>query len=1055
MKTNGVNGASLSGAGSAPDTGVVGAARSVTRDASGNVAKLVPTDGMERSFRVASFNVGTLRGRSLEVVGILSERGVDVCCLQEVRWKGAGAKVLETEMSKYKIYWIGGEKGEAGVGIMVEQKWIDRVMRVERVNNRCILIRLLLGREVVNILSVYAPQVGREREEKEKFWERLSEVVGEIPGEEKIVLAGDLNGHIGERAEGYEKVHGGFGYGARNAEGEMILEFAEQQKLVICNSYFKKEREKFVTYESGGNRTMLDYVLVRERDRKFVINWNSVGGLECVRQHKLVLCDMRLRGWKGEKKKYEPRIKIWKLREREKMEEFKKKVIDNEGSKKYVEGGNSVWSEMREAMTKAATEVCGIRRGPPRHRETWWWSKEVEEVVKFKRTCFRKWKKSGLAQDRGEYVKARRRAKKAVLEAKERSNKELGEELDSEKGKQKVFKIARQMARERMDVVKVTCVRDRQGRLILNEEGRKRVWKEYMEKLLNEENKWDGTEEGEIKEGPECEINKEEVTRAMRRLGRGKAAGQSGVVIEMISALGEEGVLWMTDLCNWVVRERRMPDDWKRSILVPIYKGKGDPLECGSYRAIKLLEHGMKILEKVLEARIRQIVELDEMQFGFTPGRGTTDAIFIVRQLQERFRAKRRPLYCAFVDLEKAYDRVPREVVRWALRDAGLEEWLVDTVMCMYRDARTVVQTDDGRTEEFEVGVGLHQGSALSPLLFIIVMDRVCKKVRGGLPWELLYADDLILTAFSRDELIDKLRKWKRDMEAKGMRVNVGKTKVMWGEGEVRRDYGVKFPCAVCDRGVGSNSILCGTCGRWTHKKCSGVRGSLTKVKNFECRRCSREIAGEGERGCEKVEVEPGMFLERVSKFCYLGEMLGEEGGAELAVTNRVSKGWGKFNMLAPLLGNKGVSGIVKARLYEACVRSCMLYGSETWALTKENQRKLERTENMMIRKMCGGGEGVPVEKIRQEMGIMNIIDVVRLRRLRWFGHVRRREESSWLRRCMDMEIESRNPKGRPKRIWRQVVRDDLRLMGVEEDEAEDRDCWRFRLDCMRFMANL
>ena len=132
VKMNGVNGAGPSGAGSAPDTGVVGAARSVTRDASGNVAKLVPTDGMGRSFRVASFNVGTMRGRSLEVVGILSERRVDVCCLQEVRWKGAGAKVLETEMSKYKIYWIGGEKGEAGVGIMVKQKWIDRVMRVER-----------------------------------------------------------------------------------------------------------------------------------------------------------------------------------------------------------------------------------------------------------------------------------------------------------------------------------------------------------------------------------------------------------------------------------------------------------------------------------------------------------------------------------------------------------------------------------------------------------------------------------------------------------------------------------------------------------------------------------------------------------------------------------------------------------------------------------------------------------------------------------------------------------------------------------------------------------
>ena len=100
-------------------------------------------------------------------------------------------------------------------------------------------------------------------------------------------------------------------------------------------------------------------------------------------------------------------------------------------------------------------------------------------------------------------------------------------------------------------------------------------------------------------------------------------------------------------------------------------------------------------------------------------------------------------------------------------------------------------------------------------------------------------------------------------------------------------------------------------------------------------------------------------------------------------------------------------------------------------------------------------GEGVPVEKIRQEMGIMNIMDVVRLRRLRWFGHVRRRKESSWLRRCMDMEIEGRNPKGRPKLTWKQVVRQDLRMMGAEEEDVLDRDYWSYRLDCMRFMANL
>ena len=190
---------------------------------------------------------------------------------------------------------------------------------------------------------------------------------------------------------------------------------------------------------------------------------------------------------------------------------------------------------------------------------------------------FQKWTRSKSEQDRGEYVRARQRARKAVSKAKERGNDELAKELESEEGKQKVFRVAKQMARERVDVTKVNCLKDSQGRLILDESGKKRVWKEYMEKLLNEENEWDGEVEAGKKEGSECEICKEEVEWVMRRMKTGKAAGQSGIVTEMIKAMGEDGVIWMTEICNRIVRERRIPEDWQRSVLVPIYKGKGVP----------------------------------------------------------------------------------------------------------------------------------------------------------------------------------------------------------------------------------------------------------------------------------------------------------------------------------------------------------------------------------------------------------------------------------------------------------------------------------------------
>ena len=120
---------------------------------------------------------------------------------------------------------------------------------------------------------------------------------------------------------------------------------------------------------------------------------------------------------------------------------------------------------------------------------------------------------------------------------------------------------------------------------------------------------------------------------------------------------------------------------------------------------------------------------------------------FMARQMQENFRVKGKKLYFGFVDLEKAFDRVPRDVISWEMRKLVVEEWLVSAVMSMYTGAKTVVGTVYGNSEGFEVKVGMHQGSALNPLLFEIVMEAIFREFRVALPWELLYADDIAVIA--------------------------------------------------------------------------------------------------------------------------------------------------------------------------------------------------------------------------------------------------------------------------------------------------------------------
>ncbi|KAK3513060.1 hypothetical protein QTP70_000945 [Hemibagrus guttatus] len=402
----------------------------------------------------------------------------------------------------------------------------------------------------------------------------------------------------------------------------------------------------------------------------------------------------------------------------------------------------------------------------------------------------------------------------------------------------------------------------------------------------------------------------------------GKAVGPDDIPVEVWKCLGEAAVEFLTNLFNRVLESERMPEEW-RSVLVPIFKNKGDVQSCSNYRGIKLMSHTMKVWERVVEARLRKVVEICELQYDFMPRKSTTDAIFALRILMEKYRDGQTELHCVFVDLEKAYDRVPREELWYCMRKSGVAEKYVRVVQDMYERSRTVVRCAVGQTEEFKVEVGLHQGSALSPFLFAIVMDQLSEEVRQGSPWTMMFADDIVICSESREQVEVAL-------ERRGMKVSHSKTEYM----------------SVNER-EGSGTV---------------------------------RLQGEE--------------VKKVQEFKYLGSTVQSNGECGKEVNKRVQAGWNGWRKVSGVLCDRNILARIKGKVYRTVVRPAMLYGLETGSLRKTQESELEVAELKMLRFSLGVTrlDRIRNEYIRGTAHVGRLGDKVREARLRWFGHVQRRE---------------------------------------------------------------
>ena len=541
---------------------------------------------------------------------------------------------------------------------------------------------------------------------------------------------------------------------------------------------------------------------------------------------------------------------------------------------------------MREGIVGAARKVCGVAKGRKGgENRTRWWNDEVESAVRRKKVMYRRLLDLGTEEAKTNYKEAKAEAKRVARRAKNEEWVQLGRELERDVGGNPRRFWARIKAGRSKG--SMSHINDDNGQVLVDEVEVIERWKEHFEGLYGGMDRTDREVPcGKAVEEDDLEIYVEEVRRCVKRLKTRKAPGVCGVMPEMLKTGREVVVKWLVKLFNLVWRVGVAPNDWRKALIIPIYK-KGSRLECSNYRGISLLSVIGKMYARVLNDRIKLMTEgkaMDE-QGGFRARRSCNDQIFAVRQVVEKTIEKDRVLYMAFVDSKKVYDNVNRIKLWKVLEEYDVKGRVLKAVQAMYEDWKASVRVGDRESEWFGVHKGVRQGCTLSPWLFNVYVDKVAREAREKFVSEvklstgdvgmLLFADDMVIMAESEGGLQSNLKVLSEAMDRWDLKVNWMKTKVM--RVARKRDS--------CDVSIGDQVI------------------------------------------------------EQVDEMKHLGVMISSDGRMEkeiearIAMATRLVEGMGDT-----VLSRRELSNGTKLKVVNATMMPSLLYGCEVWSLTKQQQ---------------------------------------------------------------------------------------------------------------------
>lgn len=947
----------------------------------------VGLNARKNAIKIATWNVRTMyqKGKIDNAIQEMKSMNVDILGISEMRWTDSG----KMRKNGYTVVFSGdGKEHRNGVGFIIKDNIAKSLMGFWPISDRSILIKLEGKPFNISIIQIYAPTQDHGDEEVEAFYEEIEKAIKIVKSDEVLIVMGDWNAKAGSYP--ISGVMGRFGLGNQNERGQRLQQFCVENRLVISNTFFQQSARRTYTWKSPGDmcRNQIDYILIRNRFKNAVKQVKTYPGADIGSDHIPVTCKIQIKVKKPQKSAIKEQHDLNKLQDEQTRMKYNLEI------RNYFE---ALEAEETEQQPEANIEeewqhlklsiISASKKFLPKKKKTSgkeWMTEEILAKME---------KRKAYKNEKEKYQTLDREIHKMCDNAKEEwINKNCAEieELEAQHKTRQMYEKVKEVTGTNRRRAGNNCVTNKDGRVLFDQQEIQDRWKEYIEELFEDER-------GDIPqmnntEGPV--ILKEEVRNSINSLKPGKAPGDDEISTEMLQALDEIGIDKITELCNKIYDTGYIPDDMKKSTFIPLPK-KSKAVNCTDFRTISLMSHVTKILLKIILYRNSAAIdrEIGENQSGFRKGKGTREGIFNLRTISERYLEKQKDLYICFIDYEKAFDRVNHEKLIEKLKLAGLDGKDVRIIARLYWEQAAVVRTEQGNSEGIKIRRGTRQGCVLSPYLFNLFTELIFRvienedegvSVGGRRISNLRYADDTAITAENENEL--QILAYRVNEEGKhfGMKMNIKKTKTM-------------------------------------------VISKKKELPNV------------------KIQLD-GQAVEQVHKFVYLGELITENGKCEEEIRRRIEIARKSFSKMRTILTNPKISVPARLRFIKCYVWSTLLYGVETWTISKVSQQRLEAFEMWTLRRMLriSWTRRVTNEEVLHIAGASrSLFDTAQLRKLSFFGHIMRHD--SLQRDLVEGMVEGKRGRGRPRMQWSDNITHWTGLTFVEAKRtAQDRRRWRF-----------